>query len=164
MSQDMSLFGDQLCSTTPTNVELPIIGAMYANSIEWIWDEVYYSSHAVSLTQLEWEKEYRRDNDIPDDDDLPEEAYEYLEFDEETYLLGDWELGEDGLYDVVPNCNGQGYAAILGYLGGAPIVHVQWSETIAHVRALCSPCCPGQADLDSGAGDILAYTLPDLEG
>ena len=73
----------------------------------------------------------------------------------ETVLIGDWKLGQDGKYS--PDKRGPNkYAAIVSECE----TQVVYSKTIAKVRAMSSPCFPGQADLDSGRGKIRAYTLP----
>jgi len=140
----------------------PIPGNAYVNSeqFEWLWDEVNYGNHVINLTLEAIEREYCDSIGAPHGSQLDQEFYDDLYLEEEEHIVGDWELGKDGLYHIVPNCNGCGYAASVVWLGGAPLVVVEWSETIAHVKSLCSPCCPGQADLDSGEGNIAAYTLP----
>ena len=126
------------------------------NLCEWFWEEVFYGS-GINLTEYEIIKDYCTANDCTEDE-IPEEWFDCLEIDEPTYIIGDWKLCNDGKYDVEPGEHG--YAAVVQTLGGAYNVHIVWSETIANVRSMCSPCCPGQADLDSGPGDIEAYTLP----
>jgi len=130
------------------------------NATEAVWEEIYYGDSAVDLTLEEMEREYRLLNGLGDTDDIPDEFYECLDTVESEWLIGDWEKGDDGLYDIKPKCKDKGFAAVVGYLGGAPLVHVRWSETVRTVRSMCSPCCPFQADLDSGEGDIAAYALP----
>ena len=141
----------------------PIPGNAYLNSEKffWIWEDYIHTGDCVDVSLEIAEMDYRTENGLSDDDEIPDEWYESLEFDENEYLIGDWEKNSDGLYEIVPNCNGQGFAASIVWLGGAPLVVVEWSTTIEHVRALCSPCCPGQANLDSGTGNIAAYTIPD---
>jgi hypothetical protein len=72
-----------------------------------------------------------------------------------TVLIGSW-IKVDGKYE--PDKSGE-YAAIVN----ETTTQVVWSR---HTKrcALCSPCYPGQADLDTlpgKYGDILAYCLPD---
>ena len=135
-------------------------GVISGNNVEYLWDEV--DSKGINLIELQIIEDYCTENNCTEDE-IPEDFWECLEIDEPTYLIGDWERGEDGLFDEC--CGENGYSAFVAYLGGAILVHVTYSKTIAHVRAMCSLCCPNQADLDSGEGDILAYTLPaDLIG
>jgi len=137
-----------------------ITGVM--NATQAIFDDCFYSDHSVDLSTLAWEKEYRLENGLADDDDIPDDAYDMINHDETEYILGDWAWSdEENMYMIDHGCNGCGFAAVLGWLGGAPIVHVLWSETTKGVASMCSPCCPGQADLDSGKGNIIAYALPE---
>lgn len=124
-----------------------------------VWEECY--SSGIDLAWEEAEKEFRYMHDLNDSDDIPQEVLDTWEFEEPTFIIGDWKKGEDGLYEHTPLCNDVGYSAILGWLGGAAIVHVVWSQTVRTVASMCSPCCPGQADLDSGEGNIMAYALPE---
>lgn len=74
-----------------------------------------------------------------------------------TKLIGDWKKDADGLYE--PDTEKE-FAAIITS-SSFNCVQVVWSKYTREVRAMCSPCFPGQADLDSGAGNILCYDLPD---
>jgi hypothetical protein len=64
----------------------------------------------------------------------------------------------DGKYE--PDQNGKhGYAAVVGEI----YTQVLWSKTVRRVRSLCSPCYPGQADLDRPdrtlrIDDVVRYT------
>lgn len=80
------------------------------------------------------------------------------EQDEGEYLIGGWEMVK-GKYQPV---NEEGFSAIVQWLGGAPIVTVVAGIYYTTVRSMCSPCCPGQADLDSGyqEGGYACYSLP----
>ena len=129
-------------------------GVISAHNVEFLWDEI--ETNGINLTEIAIIEKYCVENDCTEDE-IPDDFWDCLEIDESTYLIGDWAL-EDGEYvEYIGDC---GYSAVVQTLGGAYNVHVTYSETIAHVRAMCSPCCPNQADLDSGDGDILAYTLP----
>lgn len=77
-------------------------------------------------------------------------------FDHEK-LIGDWKKNNDDLWE--PDRDGE-FAAIVTD-STFNCVQVVWSRWTTNVRAMCSPCFPGQADLDSGEGNIIAYTLPD---
>lgn len=138
-----------------------IIGAITGvmNATQAVWEECY--SKGIDLSWEEAEKEYKAMHDLADSDEVPQDVLDTWEFEEPTFIFGDWKKADDGLYHHYPMCNDCGYSAVLGWLGGTPIVHVLWSETIRGVGSMCSPCCPGQADLDSGDGDILAYALPE---
>ena len=75
----------------------------------------------------------------------------------EEKLLGDWKKNSEGLWE--PDTTKE-FAAIVTS-STFNCVQVVWSKYTREVRAMCSPCFPGQADLDSGAGNILCYDLPD---
>ena len=75
-----------------------------------------------------------------------------------TELIGDWKQDSEGLY-CEDREGTEGFTAIWSKDSGN-IIQVVWSKTIKRVASMCSPCYPGQADLDSGEGDILAYSLP----
>jgi hypothetical protein len=136
----------------PEIKDFPITGVMRCTQA--VWEDAY--NQGVDLSFDQFEKDYIDEHGCPP----PDEVCECIEIDEPVFLLGDWEEQPDGNWDYKPRCEGKGFAAILGWLGGAPIVTVVWSETVRTVLSMCSPCCPGQADLDSGAGEILAYALP----
>ena len=70
---------------------------------------------------------------------------------EATVLIGDWVKDEDGKYTHKPDGE---YAAIVG----AVYTQIVFSKTTRRC-ALCSPCYPGQGDLDS-TGEFLTYDLP----
>ena len=131
-------------------------GVISGHNVEYLWDEV--ESNGINLTEIDIIEEYCAENNCTEDE-IPEDFWDGLEIDEATYLIGDWmKFPPTGEYMEYPgDC---GYSAIVQTLGGAYNVHVTYSKTIAHVASMCSPCCPNQADLDSGDGDIAAYTLP----
>jgi hypothetical protein len=68
-------------------------------------------------------------------------------------LIGSWEKDrKEGLYR--PDRKGE-FAAIVG----VTYTQVVWSRATKKVN-LCSPCYPGQGDLDT-VGEFLAYDLPE---
>ena len=136
----------------------PFVGVISANSVEFLWDEIDYGT-GINVTEEEIVQEYCQENDCTEDE-IPEDFWDCLDIEEAIYLIGDWILSPlDGKYmEYLGDC---GYSAIVQTLGGAYNAHVTYSKTIAHVASMCSSCCPNQADLDSGKGSILAYTLPD---
>ena len=71
----------------------------------------------------------------------------------DTILIGDWEKDKDGLWDATKDGE-KGFSAIVGEI----YTQVVWSKWTKRV-ALCSPCYPGQGDLDT-PGDWLAFDLP----
>lgn len=132
--------------------EIPVTGVM--NCTQAVWEEAMNAG--IDLLMDAAEKDYWAEHGC----EPPEEWYDGIEIDEPEYLIGDWDEDKSGKWDVKPDCEEKGFAAVLSYLGGAPIVQVVWSRTTRRVLSMCSPCCPGQADLDSGEGEILAYALP----
>lgn len=73
-----------------------------------------------------------------------------------TTLIGGWKETVDGQYE--PDTDSE-YSAIVGDF----YTQVLWSRHTKRV-SLCSPCYPGQGDLESD-GDQLAFDLPpDLVG
>ena len=68
-------------------------------------------------------------------------------------LFGNWVKDEDGLYDADPNGE---YSAI--YNPNENTIQVVRSRF--KIKCLhCSPCYPGQGDVDT-PGDLVAYMLP----
>ena len=86
-----------------------------------------------------------------------QDALDRIECDDHEKLLGDWKKNSDGLWE--PDETGE-FSAIVTSSTFA-CVQVVWSKWTTNVRAMCSPCFYGSADLDSGEGNIIAYTLPD---
>lgn len=137
--------------------EYPISGVMDCTQAFW---EHIDRGDVIDLTFEEFEKDYWTQHGCAP----PDEVLECLEFDEPNYLIGDWKLDSKGLYEPDEDSDDPdklGFSAILQWLGGAPLITIVWSQWVRYVRAMCSPCCPGQADLDSGEGSILAYAVPD---
>lgn len=132
----------------------PTTGVVVVHSLtEWFWDTIFYGD-AVNVTEVSMLEDWR-DETGAGEDEYPEDDL-FWEIDEPTYLLGDWRKDERGQY--VDFDGDYGYSAIVQTLGGAYNAHVVRSR---HARraALCSPCCPGQCDLDS-EGDFMAFDLP----
>jgi hypothetical protein len=121
--------------------EVPVCGIVGNNSVEFLNDEIF-SHDSVDLTY----EQFLLDN--PEFD--PEE--DFYESDDSEYLIGDWLQDEQGLY--YPDPNGEYSAKVMEVT-----TRVYLSKTLKRC-ALCSPCYPGQADLDS-EGTFLAYALPD---
>ncbi len=125
------------------NSETPITGVISNNNVEWLSDEIY-SSKSIDLDWLEFLKSK------PSQDEK-----DNYESQDSTVLIGDW-VKYKGQYQ--PKKHGE-YAAIVSEL----YVQVVYSKFTKRC-ALCSPCYPGQGDIDSN-GEYLTYTLPpDLIG
>ena len=151
--------------------DTPVTGVISCHSVEWIHDECNYHGVAnlsydgaleyfLNEKRAEWEVDNEGD---PDEDTIEEWTYEFNDFYEsqgDTILIGDWQQDNDGLWGPIERGN-KGYAAIVNY--DSNTIQVVWSEFVT-MGALCSPCYPGQVDLDT-EGDYMGYDLPiDLYG
>ena len=130
--------------------EAVFTGVISANGIAW---ESVDNEICVTCEEI-FEEIY---NDETLDEEERQEEIENVECDDHTKLIGDWLKDEEGKY--YPDENGE-YAAIVTS-STFNCVQVVWSKYITEVRAMCSPCFPNQADLDSGKGNIRCYDLPD---
>lgn len=147
----------------------PTTGVVQSNRVEWLSDE---EMAGINLSYEEAEQEFRAEfarehgievDEVEEHDDWDEEVMNWNDGyygDSETYLIGSWKKDEDGHGQYVPDPDAEGaeYAAIVREF----VVQVLWSKRVVRVRSMCSPCYPGQADLDSGEEEdgILAYALP----
>jgi len=126
--------------------EIPTTGVRNNNNITWLWDEVD-SGNSICLTCEDCQIENK--NEIAEDENFCD-CCEIMK----DYLIGSWLKDAEGLY--YPDESGN-YAAIVRT--DSNVTQVVFSKTIKKC-ALCSPCYPGQADLDSN-GNFSAYDLPD---
>jgi len=147
----------------------PVTGVVSLNSTEWVYEECDYREVAnlsydeglkyhIADRTAEWVTESDDTSAVPPDDLLEEWQDQYGEFYEsqgDTILIGDWLKDNDGLWGADHN-GSSGYSAIVDY--DTNNVQVVWSTVVTRA-ALCSPCYPGQCDLDT-EGDYLAYDLP----
>jgi hypothetical protein len=128
--------------------EKPVTGVLSSNSIAW-----EFVDGEICLTCEEAYKEFEDGSHVCE---YGEGCHceDFIECDSShDKIIGDWILDtKTGLYDV--NKNGE-FAAIVR----ESVVQVVWSKFTAK-GSPCSPCYPGQIDLDSD-GEFLAYTLPD---
>lgn len=120
--------------------ETPVTGVVHNANPEWLIEEVYYGD-AINLDFEEHCKEC--DEEYHDDC--------WMDNGSETYLVGSWKQDDDGLYE--PDQSGE-YSAIMGEV----YTQVVWSKYTSRC-ALCSPCYPGQGNLDQ-QGEFLTYDLP----
>lgn len=150
--------------------DIPVTGVISCHSLEWIYDETNY--HAVTNVSYDnyleygladlsnaWQQDQDDPNATPDDDLLEQwrdELGEQYEENCDTYLIGDWVLDSDGQYQIDYGGDNH-FAAIVDYDFSGGIVQVIWSRYVTNA-ALCSPCCPGQCDLDT-PGDFMGYDL-----
>jgi hypothetical protein len=124
-------------------------GVVSANSVPAIWDDAFYGDYVIS----DYDIAVKEGSIDPNAED-----YEYYEIEDCTYYIG-FRWTSDG--DEIVPAEGVEFSAVLQALGGAYNVHVVQSKHTTSVASMCSPCCPGQADLDSGLGNNWdCYTLP----
>jgi len=124
----------------------PITGVINNYFAEWLTEESIYNS-----IDLDLESHITECSECQNDQYC--EAMEYWEY-SDTFLLGDWILDTNtGLYEPDPQGD---YSAI--YHVDSNTTQVVYSKYLKKC-ALCSPCYPGQGDLDT-TGDYLAYDLP----
>ena len=116
----------------------PITGVIANNDVEYLNDEIYAG------IDLDYE-EFLKSN--PDN-----QSVESWESYNSTYIIGSWIKNEDGTYS--PDKTKE-YAAIVSEV----YTQVVYSKYTRRCQ-LCSPCYPGQGDLDS-EGKFLTYCLPD---
>jgi len=125
------------------NTNEPTTGVYQNNNIDWLHDEtidgidLLFEDHINSCELCEtgdwceWSEYYDDSGDI---------------------LIGDWILDtKTGLYE--PNKESE-YSAIVGEI----YTQVVWSKHTSS-GALCSPCYPGQVDVDT-PGEFLHYAMP----
>lgn len=132
---------------TWVNSNIPTTGVLNSNNILWecIDDE-------ICLTCEEYYQEIEEDDSL--DEDEKQSELDWSECDSShTRIFGDWIL-DTNTHQYTPDKEHGEFAAI----ENESTVQVIWS-IFTKRGALCSPCYPGQIDLDS-AGDFLGYTLP----
>lgn len=128
------------------NSNKPITGVLSIHSIAWEWitDEICLTCEQI-ISDIE------SDESLSDEE--KEHELEFLECDSShDKIIGDWLQDENGKY--YPD-ESKEFAAIVR----ETTVQVVWSTHIT-TGGLCSPCYPGQVDLDS-TGEFKAYTLPE---
>jgi len=118
-------------------------GVVSLNSLAgWVIDEFFDNGTDETMRQIE--ADYREENGLSVDEEIPEEWYDDLEIEEAVYTL-----------------ETDGMSLGLNYLGGAALVWVYKSPVTAKC-SFCSPCCPGAGDLDNKRDDgVETYSLPD---
>lgn len=119
------------------DTDKPTTGVLANNKVEWLGDEL------MDGIDLAWEEHLKECKEDEHDRCGPDQQGDIL--------IGTWKKDEAGLYE--PDQTGE-YAAIVR----ETVTQVIWSRHTDR-GALCSPCYPGQVDLDT-PGQYLAYTLP----
>lgn len=124
--------------------EVPVTGVAQNNRVEFLSEEI----DAGTDITLE---EYVDDNFEGLESEEVDKAIEDWDSSQDTILIGKWRKDSNGQYE--PDPSGE-YAAIVGEV----YTQVVFSKVTKRC-ALCSPCYPGQGDLDT-PGDFLTYDLP----
>ena len=121
------------------NEESPTIttGVYNANDVEWMWDD--------PSIDLDWEEHLKECKNEEHDDCGPQEPGDQL--------FGEWTKDKEDKY--VPDMTGE-YAAIFN--SDHNTIQVLWSRYTIRCHH-CSPCYPGQGDVDHD-GVLIAYSLP----
>lgn len=128
------------------NSENPITGVGYTNRLSWEW-----VTDDICLTCEEIYSDIESNESLSEDDKQKE--YDFLECDSShTRIFGDWLQDELGKY--YPDPKGK-YAVIENEL----YIQIVFSK-YTKLCSLCSPCYPGQGDIDF-SGQFLTYCLPD---
>ena len=117
--------------------EVPITGVLNSGKAEFLYED------CLNGTDVGYEEHLK---------ECPNEEHDECYFnDEPTYLVGFRKNEKTGEFEPDENAE---YSAIV-----MPIyTQVIRSKYVSRVE-LCSPCFPGQGDLDT-PGEFLAYTLP----
>jgi len=124
--------------------DIPIGGVVPAYNVQWLIDEMM--EEGVDLGYENFVKGMRERGFTEEKIERESE-----DFEGGTYLLG-FIKNDDGLYEPDPEAD-------ISAIWNKQHVQIVRSETIKR-RALCSPCFPGQGDLDT-PGDYLTYCVPE---
>ena len=124
----------------------PKVGVISVNSLDE--NMLFELSNSINL-------DYLQKIEGLSEDDIEDLLFEGDTSD--TLLMGAWIKNPDtGKYE--PDKDSGRYSAICSNM----YIQVVWSEKTNRFRLMCSPCYPGQVDLDSGllTDGYLAYCLP----
>lgn len=123
--------------------EVPITGVLDTTAPEWWLEEI--NQHGIDTDFEEHLKECNKE--FHDDcyfNDCP------------SYIVG-YKKDEKG--DFVPDIKAESSAIVNGNQNTTQVTRSKWVSRVI----LCSPCYPGQGDLDN-SGEYLAYNLPPVSG
>jgi hypothetical protein len=142
--------------TVDTNV--PMTGVVNNHSVEFLHEEI------CAIDAIDIDLEAHRDECETCKSDNFCDDVEMWDMSGDTIFIGAWKKTGKDTYEIDKENEKYDYAAIVREC----VTQVVWSKHVTFVRALCSPCYPGQADLDSGAMHkeneagfcYLCYTLP----
>ena len=156
------------------DLEKPTTGVVQNNHVEWLHEEqgidLAWEEHVKECKgqcgacdcrhEGEEDKECECEG-VEDHQHDPTDSHDYCGPDTQgTLLIGSWKKDAEGLYEPDPDAPNAEFAAIVGEV----YTQVVWSKTVVRVKSLCSPCYPGQADVDRdkivAEGGYLAYDFP----
>lgn len=128
----------------------PVTGVISIHSINWEFLEdgicLDCGQNWHGISEDETLDEYEKDK-----------AYTEIDCSDHVRLVGDWKF-DVASGEYIPDKTKE-FSGIVS--SDFSCVQVVWSKTIATGRRLCSPCFPGQVDLDSENGDFQGYTIPE---
>lgn len=137
------------------NTDIPITGVINSNAIDWsmIDNEICLDCEAYTNEHYKHTKKDSYSANCPNCKQSDSYCLDWSECDSShTKLIGDWVFNtKDHKYS--PDLSGE-YSAIVNEI----TIQVIHSKTIK-LCSLCSPCYPGQGDIDS-IGEFKTYTLP----
>lgn len=123
-----------------------VTGVMNGNDIEWEWIGLEF----ICLDCEEYEKEWNEEHPDATDEEKDEHFFFNFYCEGHTHLYGDWKLDENDKYE--PDRNGSnGYSFI--YDSNMNVIQVAWSRILKWAWP-CSPCYPGQGDVNEDSGII----------
>lgn len=144
----------------------PVTGVRNANNIAYLWDvqpeiDLGYESAKVEfmaqqLAQFQHDHGYDQTPSVDlvlEWETAFDDQCELEGYNSDRYLIGDWLRDDNGQYE--PSPNGEYSAIVNTDVNTVQIVRSGW----VRYGALCSPCYPGQVDLDTD-GEFLGYELP----
>jgi len=142
------------------NPDVPVTGVISLNDvIQFVSDELTFGTNLTAADALQdyIESHINHYNRKPNRISIDKFWDQWEDQPSDNWIIGDWKKDKDGLYE--PDITGE-YAAIVR----ESVVQVIWSKYVTKVKNLCSPCYPGQADVNSGKdekeGKFLSYNLP----
>lgn len=118
--------------------EVPITGVVQTNTVAYLIEEMF--NHGIDI---DFEKHLKECKNEEHDDCWMNEN--------DTYIIGFVLNPHTEKYDIDSSVE---FSAIMGEIY-TQVVHSKYASRCA----LCSPCFPGQGDIDS-SGDFLTYALP----
>lgn len=146
--------------------ETPVTGVISMNSVEseWLFDNEICPTCEELIDELNNLEYCPICGDVHLDEDgfCPacgydkEKDMDFVECFDHEKLVGDWIKDDEGYY--IPDETGE-FAGIVSS-SSFNCIQVIWSKHTKKGFALCSPCFPGQADLDS-EGEFTAFILPE---